>query len=280
VKFLSLTKPGIILGNIITVLGGYLIGAQGHINIRLFTMTIVGMALVMASGCVLNNYLDQDIDRLMERTKNRVLVKGLISNRVAIQFAVLLGILGIAILYWQTNLLTVVIAAAGLFFYVVVYTLWFKRRSIYGTLIGGISGAIPPVVGYCAVTNQLNMGAVILFLILFLWQIPHFYAIAIYRQQDYIAASLPVLPIKKGIHCAKIHMLLYILAFTIVATMLTLLHYTGILYLFTVLVIGLVWFLFGLKGLISHQNDQIWSRKMFLFSIANITLLCMMMSVR
>ncbi|MCP4473248.1 MAG: UbiA family prenyltransferase [Gammaproteobacteria bacterium] len=125
----------------------------------------------------------------------------------------------------------------------------------------------------------MNSGAIILFMILFLWQIPHFYAIAIYRKNDYIAASIPALPIKKGIHCAKIYMLLYITAFTIAAVMPTFFGYTGWLYFIVALCSGLVWFYYGIQGLTTTDNEK-WARKMFLFSIINITLLCIMMSVK
>ncbi len=278
-RLLSLTKPGIIFGNIITVSGGYILGSQDGFNIGLLLITIIGMALVIACGCVFNNYIDRDIDGLMARTKNRVLVQGLISNRTAILSALLFGLLGAAVLYLQTNLLTLAIALTGLFFYVVVYSLWFKRKSTYGTVVGGIAGAVPPVVGYCAATNSFNAGAIILFMILFLWQMPHFYAIAIYRQSDYAAAAIPVLPIKKGIRYTKISMLVYIAAFTVAAVMPTFFGYTGWLYFIVALCSGLVWFYYGVQGFTTKDNEK-WARKMFLFSIINITLLCIMMSVK
>ncbi len=275
-RYLSITKPGIIRGNIITLCGGFFLASRGHIDFWLLLFTAAGMSLVIACGCVINNIIDRDIDLLMTRTKDRVMVKGLVSKQAAAIYAVILGVLGFAILYFRTNNLTVLVSAIGLFFYVVVYTICMKRRSPLGTLVGGVSGAIPPVVGYCAVTNRFDLGAIILFLILFFWQLPHFYAIAIYRLEDYQAASIPVLPATKGMRRTKISILAYIAVFTVVAVMPTIFGYAGVAYFIVALAIGLFWFYSGLKGF-SVQNDKPWARKMFLLSILNIALLCVMM---
>lgn len=277
-KFISVTKPGIIIGNIITLCGGFFLGAQGHINVWLFIATAIGMTLVIACGCVLNNYIDRDIDQLMERTKERVLVKGLISGKVAIVYSIVLGLSGLLLLYFGSNPLTALVALIALLIYVVVYSLYAKRKSIYGTLIGAIAGAASPVVGYCAATNQFDFGAVSVFLILFCWQIPHSYAITIYRFKDYSAAGIPVLPIIKNIYATKISMLLYIIAFALAALLPTLCGYTGFIYFVVALSVGLVWLYMALKGF-STENDYKWSRRMFTMSILNITLLSLMMSV-
>lgn len=278
-RFISVTKPGIIFGNIVTVSGGFFLASQSAINFWLLLITLIGMSLVIACGCVFNNYIDRDIDKLMERTKKRELVNGLMSGKTAIVYAIALGILGFLVLGLGTNLLTVSMAAIGLFFYVVVYTLWLKRRSIYGTIIGGIAGAVPPVVGYCAVTNNFNTGAILLFLILFVWQIPHFYAISIYRLEDFKAASIPILPVKKNIHYTKVSMLLYIVAFTAAAVMPSLFGYTGVVYFVVAFILGLVWFCMGLQGLFT-KDDRTWARKIFLYSVILITVLSMMMLVK
>ncbi|MCF6807829.1 heme o synthase [Thiotrichales bacterium 19S9-12] len=276
-KFLTLAKPGIIMGNVITVTGGYFLGAQGDFYLFILLSTLIGMALVMGSGCVLNNHIDRDIDRLMERTKNRPTAKNLISRPFAITYGIILGILGLVLLYFQANPLTMLIALIGLVFYVGFYTLWLKRASIYGTIIGGIAGAIPPVVGFTAATNELNLGALSVFLILFLWQIPHSFAIAIYRLDDYKNAKIPVLPVIRGISYTKTNMLVYILAFTFAAIMPSILGYTGIIYFLGALILSGWWFILGLKGIKSSDNDRLWARKMFLFSIIVITLLSVMM---
>lgn len=273
-KFISVTKPGIIFGNLVAVLGGYFLASPHHpINLLYLLWTLLGISLVIASGCVFNNYIDRDIDRLMERTKNRVLAKDELSPTVALSYATLLGIIGFGILYLKTNLLTLLVTFIGFFGYAVIYSIFLKRRSVLSTPIGAIAGAVPPVAGYCAVTNQFDMGAVLAFLILFLWQMPHFYAITIYRIKDFAAASLPVLPLRKNIYYTQIMMLVYILLYTIITLLPTLYGYTNYLYFGMALFLGLIWFILGIAGL-KTQDNKIWARKMFIFSIINLTLLC------
>ncbi len=198
-QYLQVTKPGIIFGNLISVIGGFLLASKGSIDYPLFIYTLVGVSLVVASGCVFNNYIDRDIDRKMERTKNRVLVKGLISPAVSLVYATLLGIAGFMLLWFGANPLACWLGVMGFVVYVGVYSLYMKRHSVYGTLIGSLSGAAPPVIGYCAVTGEFDSGAAILLAIFSLWQMPHSYAIAIFRFKDYQAANIPVLPVVKGI---------------------------------------------------------------------------------
>lgn len=265
INYYLITKPGIIFGNLVTLAAGFFLASKGNINFALFFATLIGLALIMASACVFNNFIDRRIDKKMQRTKDRALVTGAISSQHAIIFAIALGILGNIILFFYTNLLTVIVASIGFFIYVVLYSMW-KSRTIYGTAIGSIAGAIPPVVGYCAVSNQFDLGALILFAILVLWQMPHFFSIALYHLDDYKAAHMPLLPIEKGSLRTKIHMLIYILGFIITSVMLTLFHYTGYLYLIVIIPLGLAWLILCLKGFKS-SNDQIWGGQMFRLSL-------------
>ena len=212
----------------------------------------------------------------MERTKNRPLVKGVISGSNAIVFAIILGMIGNLVLYFFTNPLTVIVASVGFFTYVVLYSIW-KSKTIYGTAIGSIAGAVPPVVGYCAVSNHFDLGALILFTLLVLWQMPHFFSIAFYRLADYTAAGMPLLPIKKGAFRTKIHMAIYIIGFVIASGMLTYFHYTGTLFLITSVISGCAWFALSIKGFQS-QNDELWGRQMFRLSLVIITLFSVVVS--
>lgn len=272
INYYLLTKPGIVLGNLVTLAAGFLLASKGIFHMALFFQTLLGLTFTMASACVFNNYIDRQIDKKMERTKNRALVTGLISGWNAIVFATLLGMSGMLILAFYTNPLTVFVAGIGFFVYVVLYSLW-KSRTVYGTAIGSIAGAIPPVVGYCAVKNQFDLGAIILFLMLVLWQMPHFFSIAMSHFDDYLAAGIPVLPVKKGVFRTKIHMSLYILAFILSAILLTFFNYTGYIYLFVTISIGLIWFFASMKGFIS-TNDQAWGKLMFRISLVMILSLC------
>ena len=189
-----LIKPGIIYGNAINTAAGFFLAAKGNIDFLLLLKTLGGSSLIIASACVFNNYIDRDIDSKMTRTKNRTLVRGAVPDPIALLYGSLLGVIGFGVLIIYTNVLTVLVGATGMFFYVVMYSIW-KRRSPYGTLVGSISGAVPPVAGYSAVTNSLDVGALILFLVLVFWQMPHFYAIAIRRREEYKEAGIPVLPV-------------------------------------------------------------------------------------
>ncbi|EHD22727.1 MULTISPECIES: heme o synthase [Brenneria] len=279
IKYLQVTKPGIIFGNLISVIGGFLLAAQGSIDYPLFLSTLFGVSLVVASGCVFNNVIDRDIDKKMERTKNRVLVRGLISLKVTLVYASLLGIAGFALLYIAANPLAMWLAVMGFVVYVGVYSLYMKRHSVYGTLIGSLSGAAPPVIGYCAVSNQFDAGALILLLIFSLWQMPHSYAIAIFRFKDYQAANIPVLPVVKGISVAKNHITLYILAFMVATLMLSLGGYAGYKYLVVAAAVSVWWLGMALSGYKNANDDRVWAKKLFMFSIVAITSLSVMMSV-
>src|SRR3989442_676200 len=146
-NYYQLTKPGLVYGNAVAVIAGFALASRGNFNFTLFLETLIGISLVMASGCVFNNYIDRDIDAVMERTKDRALVIGAVSGRGTLVYGTLLGALGFLALALWTNLLTVIVALTGFFFYVVLYTILSKRRSVYGTVIGSVSGAVPPVVG-------------------------------------------------------------------------------------------------------------------------------------
>ncbi|WP_108651319.1 heme o synthase [Dongshaea marina] len=277
-QYLKVTKPGIIMGNLISVVGGFLLASRGEIDFPLFLATLLGVTLVVASGCAFNNVIDRDIDAKMERTKNRVLVRGLIAPNTTLVYATGLGIAGIALLYLAANPLAALIALIGFAIYVGVYSLWMKRHSVYGTLVGSLAGAAPPVIGYCAVTGQFDSGALILLLIFSIWQMPHSYAIAIFRFDDYKAASLPVLPVKKGVATAKHHILSYILAFMIATVLLTLGGYAGYTYLMVAMAVSIWWLVMALSGYIT-PNEGRWARRMFVLSIIAITSLSVMMSI-
>ncbi|HSW96370.1 MAG TPA: heme o synthase [Candidatus Saccharimonadales bacterium] len=275
--YYSLTKPGIIYGNLLPAVAGFLLASKGNINFFLFISMLLGTSLIIGSGCVFNNYIDRHIDKKMTRTKNRALVVGLISGRNAIIYGTILGILGIITLYLYTNLLTALVGLIGFFVYVVLYGIS-KRKSPWGTIVGSIAGATPPLAGYLSVTNHFDMGALLLFLILVFWQMPHFYGIAIYRLNDYSAASLPILPVKNGIFITKIHMLLYTIAFVITTLALTWFGYTGFIYFIITALLGLLWIGLSIKGFWA-KDDKKWARKMFLFSLIILTLLCIVISI-
>lgn len=272
-----LTKPGIVFGNIITTAAAFLLASKGHFHLGLFLATLIGLSFIMASACVFNNFIDRSYDQKMERTKHRPLVTGAISLKNALIFANTLLGLGTLSLALYTNALAVTVALIGFVVYVLMYSFW-KYKSVYGTLIGSVAGAVPPIVGYCAVSHTFDLGAWLLFAILVLWQMPHFYAIALYRLSEYKAANIPVLPLKKGTLTTKVHMLLYILAFMGTCALLTFFGYTGYAYLGATLLLGGVWLLLSVKGF-KATNDKLWAKGMFRFSLVVIMALSLMISV-
>lgn len=270
------------MGNAITMSGGYFLAASSSpaypFHITHWLIILLGMALVIACGCVFNNFLDQDIDQLMERTQDRVMAKGEMSGPISLMYAAVLGLLGLIILKLFANALTMFIAIIGLVVYVIAYSLWLKRTSVYATLIGGVAGAVPPVVGYTALTGQINWATVSLFLILFFWQVPHSYAIAIFRLQDYQAASIPVLPVVRNLRYTQIIMMIYSVVFAVMTLLPFLLGYKGWIYFTIALVLAVVWLVVALSGFWTQAIKR-WARRLFGLSILHITLLCVAMAL-
>jgi protoheme IX farnesyltransferase len=277
-NYFFVAKPGIILGNLISAMGGFFLASRGRIDLAVLLWAVTGISLVVASGCVLNNCVDRHMDRMMSRTRDRVLAKGLMSLKAAVLYASLLGVAGTTVLWAATNRLSVAVVLTGLAIYVGVYTLYLKRRCVYGTLIGSLAGAAPPLAGYCAVTNHFDMGAVILLGIFSLWQIPHSYAIAVFRFKDYRAAAIPVLPVKQGVRTARRHIIGFILAFLAAAPLLTFGGYTGNSYLAAAVAVGLSWLYMAWAGF-RTSDDRAWGKRLFVFSILSIIVLSVMMSV-
>jgi protoheme IX farnesyltransferase len=277
-NFLLVTKPGIVIGNLIATAGGFLLASKGCIDSGLFQATLLGVALMVACGCVFNNCIDKDLDRKMVRTRNRVLPRGLMSPGVASVYASLLGMAGTALLSSATNRLCVAIVLAGLVIYVGLYSLGLKRRSVYAALVGSLAGAAPPLAGYCAVSHRFDLEALILLAVFSLWQIPHAHAIAVYRRDDFAAAAIPALPLTRGLPAAKRHILVCIAGFMAAALMLTIGGYTGYRFFAVAAVLNLSWLTLAWRG--DHATDeQRWAKRLFVFSILSITVLSVMMAV-
>ena len=271
-KYLFLTKPGILFGNFVTTLGGYFLATQGSIDLLLLFITLLGTTLVVASGCVVNNVIDQDIDHKMQRTRNRALVKKTIKPSVALVFALVLGILGFGILWFEVNAYAFLFAMIGFVVYVVFYSLWTKRTTIHQTVVGSLSGASPPVIGYVAVAEQFDVAALLVFIGYALWQMPHSWAIAIYRFDDYKNAGVPILPVARSIIRTKIESFIYVVLFTIAMNALFVFGYTHWFYLVILNALCIYWLYLSVIGF-KAENDQIWAKKFFLFSVILITVL-------
>lgn len=265
-EYYSLTKPGVLYGNAITAVAGYLLASRWHIVWPAFMALTVGSTFVIASACVLNNFLDQDIDSKMARTKTRAIVAGKVKGSHAVILSIVLGVLGLAILTLWTNSLVVIAGIVGFVDYVVLYGMLSKRLSIHGTLVGSVSGAVPVLAGYLAASNRVDVGALLVFAALFLWQMPEFYSIAIYRRKEYKAAGVPVISVIKGNEATRTQIFFYTLAFVLATLGLTVYGYTGVTYFVVMLLLGGYWLWIGAKGFVAKDLDK-WARRMFKFSL-------------
>lgn len=275
--YYNLTKPGIIYGNLLTAAAGFLFASHWHNNYLHFVLMLIGLGLIISSACTFNNVIDSGIDAKMERTKKRATVTGHIATKAALIYATTLGVIGCLVLGIFVNVLALGIALFGMAIYVIFYGLA-KRRSVYGTLIGSLAGAVPPIVGYTAVTRSLDLASFVLFLTLVCWQLAHFYGIALYRKHEYQAAGLPVWPIVKGDWNAQLQAIGSIAFFGLFAVCLFLFGYAGFTYAGFTLVIGLVWLWYAVFQA-NRLTAAAWGRKIFLSSLVVILLFSIAIAV-
>lgn len=280
-EYYRLTKPGIVYGNALSAIAAFLYGARWEpwqfggwgSAAALFSAMLFGISLVIASACVYNNYIDRDIDRKMERTRIRALVTGTIPVRSALIFGTALGLIGLAILLSFVNALTAAIALFGWLSYVLIYG-WAKRRGWWGALVGSVPGAVPIVVGYVAVAGRFAPPAFLLFLTMVAWQMPHFYAIAMFRRKDYLAAGIPTLANVKGMHAAKLQAFFFICIFLLFSPLLFVFDYAGYAYGVIMLALSLAWLWRAVRS-DKSKNDIEWGRSIFLFSLLVLLGFCL-----
>jgi protoheme IX farnesyltransferase len=262
-SYYYLTKPGIVYSNVMTGLAGYFFASKFHIHWSALIGLLIGMALIIAAACVINNYIDKDIDKNMKRTSKRALVIGTISDRNALGLASSMVILGFAALVY-TNLLTWFIGLFAIVSYVALYG-YAKRKSRWGTLVGTLPGSATLVAGYTAYTGQLDDKALLLFLIMVSWQMAHFYSIAIYRLKDYRAAGIPVWPVKKGVPSTVLQIRLYVLGF-IVFNFILAAVIKSYFYWVVMLLVSAYWARYVLSNP-KTKSCEAWARKSFFSSL-------------
>jgi protoheme IX farnesyltransferase len=273
--YYRLTKPGIVYGNALMAMAGYIFGAAGISDVSRCICMLVGVCLVMASACVFNNVLDRRIDAQMGRTKQREVVIGLIGVRAALVYGTVLLVVGTALLGFGTNVLATSTALFGWVAYVAVYG-YAKRHTHHSTLVGTISGATPPVIGYVAATGTFDSAAAVLFLLLVTWQMPHFYAIAIFRRDDYAAAGLPVLSVTHGVAACRRQIIAYAASFVVVCVLLGWLTQASWLTAVVIACAGLYWLWLCLQPM---KNPAKWARRQFKWSLLTLLIMSMTVSV-
>jgi len=268
--YLTLTKPKIMVLLLVTGAAGMFVGAQGVPPLGLFCTTLLGLALACGGASALNHVLDRDIDVLMgSRTKNRPVASGRVSAAQALEFGLLLSALSFALLASAVNLLTATLALVGNLFYVLVYTRWLKRSTPHNIVIGGAAGAVPPLVGYAAATGALALPALWLFLIVFLWTPPHFWALALMIKSAYAKAGVPMLPVVRGDGETARQIVLYSLAMVAFTVFVGL--WLGPLYTAAAIVLGVVFVV--LAVLLRRDLSRARAGVLFHYSLAYLALL-------
>ena len=248
-RYLELTKPKVVALITFTAIVGTLLASPGLPPLTALLWGNLGIALAAACAATLNHILDRRIDEQMARTRARPLPTGQLTERNALIFAAVLGMSAMAMLAFLVNLLTATLTFLSLIGYAVVYTVWLKRATSQNIVIGGAAGAAPPVLGWAAVTDSIDPNALLLFLIIFVWTPPHFWALAIARRDDYARAGIPMLPVTHGVAYTRLQVLLYTVLLTVVTLMPYLTRMSGLLYLAAALVLnaGFLYYALALK---------------------------------
>ncbi|WP_284140933.1 MULTISPECIES: heme o synthase [unclassified Virgibacillus] len=277
--FKALIKIGIVNSNLITTFVGfwlalYFTNASILDNWQLFLLTMFGSGFVIAGGAILNNWFDVDIDPVMSRTKSRPTVTGNISMQTTLVLGIAASTFGHLILLFTTVEATL-FAFFGWFTYVVLYTMWSKRRYTLNTAVGSFSGAIPPLIGWAAVSPEIHIVPMVLFLIMFIWQTPHFLALAMKKCDDYKAAGIPMLPAVYGFEITKRQIVVYI---TCLLPLPFFLASLGTTFLIIATILNIGWLALGIAGFFV-KNDLKWANLIFIYSLNYLTILFLLMAV-
>jgi len=264
-RYLELTKPKVVALIVFTAIVGTLLASPGLPPLEALIWGNLGIALASGCAATINHVLDRRIDEQMARTQSRPLPTGKLTERKALIFAAVLGVTAMAILAFLVNLLTAVLTFVSLIGYAVIYTVWLKRATSQNIVIGGAAGAAPPVLGWAAVTNTIDPNALLLFLIIFIWTPPHFWALAIARRDEYARAGIPMLPVTHGVAYTRLHVLLYTVLLFVVTLMPFLTHMSGLLYLAVALVLNVMFLYYALALKITARQEL--PMRVFKFSV-------------
>ena len=270
-RYLELCKPKVVALIVFTAVVGMFLAVPGWPPLSALLAGTAGIALAAGSAAAINHLLDQRIDAVMSRTRNRPLPSGQLTVRPVLTFAAALAAVSMTLLVVFVNTLTAVLTFFSLIGYAIVYTVWLKRATPQNIVIGGAAGAAPPVLGWTAVTGAVDHNALILFLIIYVWTPPHFWALAIHRRQDYASADIPMLPVTHGVHFTRWHILFYTILLVLVTTMPFLTGMSSVFYLAgtTVLNLGFLWYAFRLL----RENDERLPMQTFGYSIIYLMVL-------
>ena len=270
-QYYELCKPRVVILIVFTAVVGMILAVPGWPPISALFFGTIGIGLAASSAAAINHLLDQRIDAVMARTRNRPLPSGQLSVKQVLVFALALGLISMTVLVAWVNTLTAVLTFLSLIGYAIIYTVWLKRATPQNIVIGGAAGAAPPVLGWTAVTASVDPNSLILFLIIYVWTPPHFWALAIHRRHDYAAVDIPMLPVTHGPRFTRWHILFYTILLVIVTTLPYLTGMSGLLYLagVTVLNMGFLWYVLRLLS----GNDERLPMQTFGYSIIYLMVL-------
>ena len=263
--YYELTKPKVVLLIVFTSIVGTLLATPGLPPLDALLWGNLGIGLAASCAAAINHVLDQKIDEKMARTRNRPLPTGTVNTVQALSFAGTLGVLSMLVLWFLVNPLTAVLTFLSLIGYAVIYTAWLKRATSQNIVIGGAAGAAPPVLGWAAVTNSIDPNALLLFLIIFIWTPPHFWALAIARRDEYARAGIPMLPVTHGIPYTRLQVLLYTVLLVLVTFMPFLTGMSGLIYLATTLVLNGIFLYYSFAMKFTGRGEL--PMKVFKFSV-------------
>jgi len=269
--YLESSKLRVVALMIFTSFIGMLLANPLSLNFEVLILGNLGIALMSLSAGSINQLLDQRIDKIMQRTKKRPLVSGILSTNNVIIYAAVMAILGFCILYFRINTLTAWLTLVSLIGYAFIYTLYLKRSTPQNIVIGGAAGATPPLLGWTAMTGQIDLIAVVLFLIIFTWTPPHFWALALYRKEEYFAAKIPMLPVTHGEQYTRVHITLYTLMLTIVSFLPFIIKFSSLFYLVGAMILNLIFLYYVIKMQLAKNN--LLSNKIFNYSIVYLSAL-------
>jgi protoheme IX farnesyltransferase len=271
--YLELCKPRVVALMLLTAIIGMLLAVPtpGYISWQIFVFASLGIALSASSGAILNHIVDRRIDTIMRRTHDRPIAAGRITPRQAIGFAAVLGITGMTLLLYFVNLLTAMLTLFALIGYAMIYTVFLKRATPQNIVIGGLAGAMPPLLGWTAVTGSVDYMGLLLVLIIFVWTPPHFWSLAIYRHEEYAKADIPMLPVTHGIKFTQLNVLLYTLLLTGVTLLPFVVDMSGLIYLIGIMLLNGGFIYWAIK-LFKSNNLQVALRT-FHYSIFYLMLL-------
>ncbi len=261
----QLTKPRVVALIVFTAVVGMLLAVPGLPPLHLMLLGSVGIWLAASSAAAINHLLDARIDAKMMRTKHRPLPTGGLTERQALLFALILGGVSMVILGVWVNLLTALLTFASLIGYAVVYTLWLKRATPQNIVIGGAAGAAPPVLGWVAITNDVHPHSLLLFLIIFIWTPPHFWALAIFRRDDYAAADIPMLPVTHGVEYTRFQVLLYTVLLCVITILPVLFGMCGMFYLGGATILNAAFLYYAIR--LMKPPNELFAMRVFNFSI-------------